>query len=312
MEFDGQLPAGATVQIQTRSGNSFEPNSMWSDWSPPIQKKEEQILSPKARYLQFKVLFKTQSGSVTPWLQRIALFYLQTNIAPIIQKLDLLPPNEVYIKPPDQEEVVWGAEESPAGREPSHRDDRPLYLAKKVERQGFQTVTWEASDENEDRLLYTISIRREGENVWRVVKAGWKDSLFVFDTLSYPDGVYFIKLGASDLSSNPPGSELKSEKTSSPLVIDNSLPVVRAFSAARQGNSLEISFQAEDSFSSIQEVEYLIRPGEWRVVFPADGVCDSRAESFKFGVPLTAGAENLVTVRVTDRHRNVGVYRQTF
>jgi len=312
MEYDGQLPTGATIQIQTRSGNSFEPNSMWSDWSPPIQKREEQILSPKARYLQLKVLFRTQSGNVSPWLQRVALFYLQANIAPSVQKLDLLPPNEVYLKPPDQEEVVWGAEESPADREQSQKDDRSLYMAKKVERKGFQTVTWEATDENNDRLLYTVSIRREGEKIWRVVKDGWKDSLFVFDTLSYPDGVYFIKLGASDLNSNPPGSELRSEKTSSPLVIDNSLPVVKSFTAARERNSLDVAFQVEDSFSSIQEVEYLIRPGEWRVIFPADGVCDSRVESFKFRLSLPSNAENLVTVRVTDRHQNIGVYRQTF
>ena len=312
LEFDGQLPAGTTIQIQTRSGNSFEPNSMWSDWSPPIQKKEEQILSPKARYLQIKVLFKTQSGNVSPSLQRLTLFYLQANIAPIIQKLDLLPPNEVYLKPPDQEEVIWGAEESPAGRDQSQKDDRLLYLAKKVERKGFQTVTWEANDENGDRLLYSISIRRDGENAWRVVKEEWQDSLFVFDTLSYPDGIYFVKLGASDLGSNPPGSELKGEKTSPPLVIDNSLPVVKSFTAARDGNSLDVAFQVEDSFSSIQEVEYLIRPGQWRVIFPVDGVCDSLMESFKFRLPLPGNAENLVSVRVTDRHHNVGVYRQTF
>ena len=312
LEFNGQPPAGTTIQLQTRSGNSFEPNSMWSDWSPPIQKKEEQILSPKARYLQFKILFRTQSGNVSPWLQRVSLFYLQANIAPIVEKLDLLPPNEVYLKPPDQEEVIWGAEESPAGGEQSRKEDRSLYMAKKVERQGFQTVTWEATDENDDRLLYTISIRREGEDIWRVVKDGWKDFLFVFNTLTYPDGVYFIKLGASDLNSNPPGSELRAEKTSSPLVIDNSLPVLKGFTAVRNGNSLDVAFQAEDSFSSIREAECLIRPGEWRVIFPIDGICDSRVESFKVRVPLAAGSESLVTVRVTDRHGNLGVYRQTF
>jgi hypothetical protein len=145
-----------------------------------------------------------------------------------------------------------------------------------------------------------------------VVKDGWKEFLFVIPALSYPDGIYFIKLGASDLNSNPPGSELRAEKTSSPFVIDNSLPVIKGFTAVRNGNSLDLAFQAEDSFSSIREVEYLIRPGEWRVVFPADGICDSRLESFKLRVPLAAGSESLVTVRVTDRHGNLGVYRQTF
>lgn len=145
-----------------------------------------------------------------------------------------------------------------------------------------------------------------------MVKDGLSDSLFAFNTVSYPDGVYFIKLSASDLGSNPPGSELRTEKTSSPLVIDNSLPVIQELSAVRAGNSLDVAFQAEDSFSSIREAQYLIRPGEWRVIFPTDGICDSRAESFKVRLPLAAGSENLIIVRVIDGHGNVGVYRQTF
>ena len=312
LEFDGLASPGSTIQIQTRSGNSFDPNSTWSDWSPPIQKKEEPILSPKGRYLQLKALFKTQSGNASPQLQRISVYYLQANIAPLIKSLTVLPPNEVYIKPPDQEEIIWGAEEYAAGGEESKKDDRPVYLAKKVERKGFQTLTWDVTDENEDRLLYTVFIRREGESAWRVVQEGWKESLIAIDTLSYPDGIYFLKLEASDLDSNPPGSELKSEKTSPPLVIDNSLPVVKGFTAARTGSAVDIAFEAEDSFSSIEKVEYLVRPRGWRVVFPVDGICDSKAETFKFRLSLPPGADSLVTVRVTDRHHNVGVFRQTF
>ena len=312
LEFDGVMSPGATIQIQTRSGNSFDPNSTWSDWSPPIQKKEEPVLSPKGRYLQFKALFRTQSGNVSPQLQRVSVFYLQANIPPLIKSLTVLPPNEVFIKPPDQEEVIWGAEESAAGAEEGKKEDRPVYLAKKVERKGFQTLTWDVTDENEDRLLYTIFIKREGEAAWRVVQDAWKESLIAIDTLSYPDGVYFLKLEASDLGSNPQGSELKSEKTSPPLVIDNSLPVVKNFAAARAGNAVDVSFEAEDSFSSIEKVEYLVRPGGWRVVFPEDRICDSKTETFKFRIALPPGADSLVTVRVTDRHHNVGVFRHAF
>jgi hypothetical protein len=59
-------------------------------------------------------------------------------------------------------------------------------------------------------------------------------------------------------------------------------------------------------------VEYLIRPQEWRTVFPADGICDSKNEDFKFRAPLPAGAESVVTIRVTDRHHNIGVFRQQY
>jgi hypothetical protein len=312
IEFEGELPAGTTLQLLTRSGNSFEPNSLWSDWSPPIQKNEEQVLSPKARYLQFKVLFKTPSGNVSPMLRRVGLFFLQTNVAPVIQKLELLPPNEVYLKPPDQEEIIWGAEDSPAAQEDKKKEDRSLFIAKKVERKGYQTVTWEAEDENEDQLVYSISIRKDGEQAWRPVKDGWKDSLFVFDTVSFPDGIYFIKLKASDTASNPVGLELEAEKTSPALVIDNSLPVIKNFAAVKEGNSLTVTFQSEDSYSSIEKAEYLLRPGDWRVVFPVDGISDSKLESYKFRVPLPANAENIISIRVLDRHHNLGVFRQTF
>lgn len=312
LESEADLPAGTTLQLQTRSGNSFEPNSLWSDWSPPYQKGEEQILSPKARYLQLKILFKTQSGKTSPSFRMAELFYLQANLAPVVKKLELLPPNEVYLKLPEQDEVIWGASDAPLKKEGIKEEIKPALLAKKVERKGYQTVTWEAEDENEDGLTYSLFIRKEGETAWRLLKEGWRDSLFAFDTVSFPDGIYFIKVEASDIGSNPPGTELKAGKTSQPLTVDNSLPAITNFTAVKEGNRIEVSFQAEDSFSALKKTEYLIRPGEWRVVFPVDGICDSKQESFKFTVALPANADNLITVRVIDRHHNIGVFRQTF
>jgi sugar lactone lactonase YvrE len=312
LEFEAELQAGTTLQLQTRSGNSFEPNSLWSDWSPPYQKEEEQILSPKARYLQLKILFKTQSGKASPSFRRAELFYLQANLAPVITKLGLLPPNEVYLKPPEQDEVIWGASDTPLKHEGKKEEVKASLLAKKVERKGFQTIVWEAEDDNEDDLSYCIFIRKEGETVWRALKEGWSDSLFAFDTVSFPDGIYFIKVEASDIGSNPPGTELKVEKISQPLTIDNSLPAITNFTAVKEGTKIDVAFQAADSFSALEKAEYLIRPGEWRVVFPVDGICDSKQESFKFTVPLPAKADNLITVRVIDRHHNIGVFRQAF
>jgi hypothetical protein len=312
LESEADLPAGTTLQLQTRSGNSFEPNSLWSDWSPPYQKGEEQILSPKARYLQVKILFKTQSGKASPSFRMAELFYLQANLAPVVKKLELLPPNEVYLKLPEQDEVIWGASDAPLKKEGIKEEIKPALLAKKVERKGYQTVTWEAEDENEDGLAYSLFIRKEGETAWRLLKEGWSDSLFAFDTVSFPDGIYFIKVEASDIGSNPPGTELKAGKTSQPLTVDNSLPAITNFTAVKEGNRIEVSFQAGDSFSALKKTEYLIRPGEWRVVFPVDGICDSKQESFKFTVALPANADNLITVRVIDRHHNIGVFRQTF
>ncbi len=312
LSFEGQTPAGTTLQVQTRTGNSFEPNGLWSDWSPPIQKLEEQVLSPKARYVQLKALFKAPTGNASPALSRITLFYLQTNLAPAVAKLEILPANQVFLKPPEPDDVIWGAEDIIAGDEARKQAGASVSIAKRVERKGYQTVLWEADDDNGDSLVYRVLIRKDGESAWHVVREEWKEPLFVFDTVSFPDGIYVIKVEASDLPSNPAGTELRAEKTSGPVLIDNSLPVIKNVTAVRGKGTVEVAFQAEDAFSAITQAEYLVRPGEWRVVFPADGICDSKLESFKFSAPLPAAAENMITLRVTDQHGNVGVAQQTF
>ncbi len=313
IKWEAQTPAGATLQVQTRSGNSSEPNDTWNDWSPPYQKPEgEQMLSPKSRYIQFKVIFKTQSGKISPQLQRLSLFYLQANIAPVITKLELLRANEVYLKPPEQQEVIWGVDVNLSEKVEDKDKSKVYIVAKKVEKKGFQTITWEVADENGDNLSFSLYMRGEGESQWRVLKDKWTDKIYAFDTLSFPDGVYFVKLEASDSLSNPAGMELKTEKISRPLIIDNSLPVTRNFQATRDGNRLVVSFRAEDSFSHIEEVKYLIRPNEWKSIFPVDGICDSKIENFEVTLTLPPNFDNLITVKVKDSHHNIGVYRKTF
>jgi len=312
LSWDAVTGAGATVQLQTRSGNTAEPNSTWSDWSPLYQKNDEPVLSPKARFLQLKVLLRTQTGKVTPVVDTLTLFYLQSNIAPSVTRLEFLKPNEVFLKLPQQEDVILGVERNLPERPAKTDDLRISFPARRAERQGFRTVVWEASDENEDTLSYTLSLRKDGETQWRTLEEDWAETLYAFDTLSFPDGVYFLRLTASDSPSNPPGLELRSDRTSPPLVIDNSLPVVKDFKAVRSGGSLEVSFTAEDAASSIEEVRFMVRPGPWRVVFPTDGIADSRSETFKFTVKLPSGADNMIAVRIRDSFGNVGVHRQVF
>jgi sugar lactone lactonase YvrE len=310
--WDAAVAAGASVQLQSRSGNTGEPNATWTDWSPYYGKTEEQVLSPKARFLQVKVLLRTQSGKASPVFNRLTVFYLQSNIAPAVTRLEFLEPNEVYLKLPDQDDVILGLERSLA-EAPTKRDDTRIALpARKSERKGFQTVVWDASDENGDRLRYTLAIRKDGETEWRVLEDDWTEAIYAFDTLAVPDGTYFLRLTASDAPSNPVGLELKTDKVSPPLVVDNSLPVVKGFAATRKGSTLDISFVAEDSYSYIEEAKVLVRPGAWQVIFPVDGIADSRSESYKVSLTLPSGAENQVTVRVRDSYGNVGVFRQNF
>jgi len=311
--WEAEVPPESSIQFQTRSGNSYEPSQTWSEWSPPYQKKEgEQILSPKGRYLQFKIIFKSQSGKISPLLSKVSLFYLQSNLAPVITKLELLPPHQVFLKPPPQEEVIWGVEKEANLASQSKKRAKSVVIAKKVERRGFQTVVWDAVDNNGDDLVFNLYLRKKDEKKWQVVKTGSRDKIYAFETLSFPDGLYFLKIEAVDSPSNPQGMELRAEKESSPLVIDNSLPTVKNFQAVKNNDKVEVTFTAEDTTSFIKEVYYIVRPGNWEAVFPIDGICDSKKESFKLVMNLSGDKDNLITIKVIDSQGNIGVYRHTF
>ncbi len=313
IEWDAELPTGAIILFLTRSGNSAEPDRTWSDWSPPYKNAQgEQILSPKGRYLQFMVRFKVESSRTSPRLNKTLLFYLHFNLPPTMTKLNLLPPNEVYLKPPAQDDSIWGEDVSPTEQALAKNKSQNYIAPKKEEKKGYQTITWDALDENGDSLIYTISIRRDNKTIWRALKPIWAEKILAFDTSVFPDGIYFVKVEASDSPSNPKGTDLKAEKISRPLVIDNSIPVIRNFQAEKKGNRLSVSFWAEDASSYIKEVKFLIRPNEWQAIFPEDGICDSKGETFRFTTVLYPGMDNMIVVQVKDRHGNIGVYRSTF
>ncbi len=314
IEWDATTPRNTTIQLQTRSGNSDQPGPTWSNWSPPYQNGPgEQILNPRGRYLQFKVLFRTDSLRTSPDIRKVSLSYLQTNVAPVVSQMEILPVNTIFLESPPLDEPVMGLNPGPAAKASAQKSSASsMMMAKKAERKGFQTVIWEARDENGDHLLYDLYIRERRAESWRQLKSSVIQKIFAFETLTLPDGEYELKLEANDSPSNPVGRELRAEKISRPFVIDNSLPVISGFEASRSGSRLSLQFTAQDGFSRIKEVKYLIRPDEWRSVFPQDGICDNRVERFEFSVTLPAQVDNMVTIKVVDEHGNVGVRRTEF
>jgi hypothetical protein len=63
------LPAGTTVTVQTRSGNTATPDSTWSSWTAVTN--GGQVNSPAGRYLQYRVLFTTTNSTQTAVLSSL-------------------------------------------------------------------------------------------------------------------------------------------------------------------------------------------------------------------------------------------------
>lgn len=87
------VPAGASVAIQTRTGNYPTVNASWSPWSAPHPSPgRADILSPEGRYIQYRVLLFTPS-SLSPLVQDISLAFGHFAASGSVTTQPLLPPN---------------------------------------------------------------------------------------------------------------------------------------------------------------------------------------------------------------------------
>ncbi len=77
-----------------------------------------------------------------------------------------------------------------------------------------------------------------------------------------------------------------------------------------------MSFDAEDAMSPVVHAEYSLDAGPWQYVEPVGGLSDARREHYDFTIPATAfegkSGEQLLTVRVSDRHDNIGLAKTQF
>lgn len=98
------------------------------------------------------------------------------------------------------------------------------------------------------------------------------------------------------------------ERLTDTIDIDNTAPVVtEAAPAVVMSGTAQLSFNAVDAASYISRAEYSINAGEWKPIYPADGIADSPNEKFVVEVP--AGKASAVTIRVFDANGNSGNYR---
>jgi hypothetical protein len=298
------------VQITTRSGNTATPDETWSAWSAPYGNADgEQIASPNARYLQWRAVLSTE-GVESPILTSVTAAYLPRNLRPEVVSITVHPPGAVFQRPFSTGEMeIAGFEDNTSdGRQPSQAGQQATGastppLGRRIYQKGLQTFVWKAEDENEDRLQFDAFYRREGETAWKVLKRGLWDPIVVWDTTSVPDGTYVLKIAASDAPSNSPATALTGELESVTFDIDNSPPVIELQPSART-TSRAIPFTVRDEHSAIQRVEYSLDASRWQVVYPKDGIPDSRREAFEITLP-EADAGRSVIIRATDAMNNV-------
>jgi len=311
IKWQGQAPAGTTLEIATRSGNTRTPDETWSDWSKAYTESAgSPIVSPRARYLQWRaVLSATREQS--PLLTSVTAAYLPRNTRPRVTNITIHPPGTVFQRPfPTGDPEIAGFEgETPDRRAASLNagsgalTNSPA-LGRRAYQKGLLTFVWRAEDENRDELLYDVLYRREGDTTWKPLKRALTDPILVWDTTSVPNGRYTVQVVVSDSPSNPPQAALTASMESTTFEVDNMPPIVTVTDVRREGTRTTILFDVRDTDSAVQKAEYSLDGDRWQTIYPKDGIADSRAEQFELVLEGTTAARGVI-IRATDALNNI-------
>ena len=292
------------VTIQTRTGNTEKPDETWSGWSTAFaDQKGGQVASPKARYLQWRAVLKSSASTAS--LSEVNMAFIGRNIAPEVLSIQVLPTNVgLAANPPQQIDPnieLNGLDPATFGIANAAPPPRRVY------QRGATSLQWTAEDRNGDKLVYGIYYKEMGDVNFKLLRDDLTDNFIAIDGQSLADGRYIFKIVARDTPSNPFALALSGEKTTEPIDIDNTPPVIKTSDSAQvTGDNARVTFDASDAASYLTRAQYSVNGGEWMTVYADDGISDSPKERYTIEISVKNAGEYAVTIRVFDVNGNAG------
>lgn len=275
-----EVRAEGDYELWARSGNVDNPDRNWSPWERVDVAKGAALAVPAARFLQWKMVL--HPGTPNPVVHSVRINYLPKNVAPVIDEVQVLVGGEtVPARPTPSPSPIPGAMISSA-------ISRGESSAPAAPERGFVTVRWNAHDDNDDRLIFSIYYRGDGETRWKLLRSKITAHAYTFEAGLLPDGGYTVKVVASDAPSHSPDEALTDESESQHFEVDTTPPRIDDLHAAVEHGSLHVTFRASEMFSPIKRAEYSVDAGDWQYVEPVGTLSDSQLENYDFFAPLPA------------------------
>lgn len=309
--------AGTGLRFFTRAGNSFRPDSTWSDWQPVAQGAEGRIGSPNARYLQWKAEFIATPASVS--LERVTVAYLPQNSTPAMKSVRVssqLKSSGTQGAAAAQAAVAASSAAYTVTVSATGDSDAAgpagstvASTAKLVE--AALQCAWEAEDADGDTLEYSLHYRAEDETVWKPLATALRETTYSVDANRFADGRYYFRVTVTDALDNSPGVAREDSLVSAPVVIDHGAPVIEVLSRERVEAGWSLRVRVTDAVSLIRRLELSVNAKAPVVALPVDGIADSRTEEFVLSVRDDAApeAEKSVVIKATDGAGNVATAR---
>jgi hypothetical protein len=278
----GKFPPGASVEVATQSGNVAEPDASWSEWSAPYPASGQNVASPAARFIRYRLKLKTAAPKAAPVVDGVRIAYLTSNQPPRVKSIKVTTP-----------------------------EDKGKAADKAV---GQVEVSWQAEDPNADKMQYTLEFRTRGDAAWRMLEEKTDKTSYTWKTDAVPDGTYEVRLTASDSPDNPKDVALSHFRVSEPFAVDNTRPAVVV--TVRPGDPKSGKATGDvvmtDVGGRLKSAEYSLDSGDWQAILPDDRIFDSPNEKATLPLADLKEGEHTITVRATDASGNVGAASRTF
>ncbi len=291
------------ISLLSRSGNLDRPQTNWSPWATVTN---DRTASPPARFIQWKAILSDAAE-----LDSVETAYLPKNVAPTVNQIESTPPNYKFPPPATglpsvapAASITLGA----MGKNPAITGaSTDLGTSSMTLAKGWIGARWNASDENNDALMYAVEIRGTQEKQWKPLVDKIRERHYSFDSTALPDGEYRLRVTASDGLSNVKAEALTGQDVSAPFYIDNTPPEISGLTAARDTAGLQAKWKAADALNVIKRAEYSVDGGDWTIVEPLGKLSDSLTLDYDLVVPGTWTGEHTIAVRVTDDYDNTSV-----
>jgi len=302
------------LRWSVRGGARSTPDDTWTEWSKPWTEHDHKIDLPPSRYLQWRVQF--DDTGLEGYVKSITVSSYDPNRRPRIHDLVIKNQGELLIGGllTRSENVT---ENFKSGLRVEYnvpkKTDRHADLLRAAKVRPLQTVTWRAQDPNGDRLIYQLDYQQVGHDSWWPIGEDHLQELETWDTATVPDGMYVVRLQASDRLDNPQSEALTVEKMSLAFQVDNTPPEISKLKLESTEDGFRISLRAVDAVSYLAGARLELPDGSSERLDPNDRICDSKREDF--AAHITFPRENRpelqlpwrIRVLVGDRHGNVVV-----
>ncbi len=275
LQIEAEIPKGCKIKTASRSGNVGDVNDpTFSDWTDVVEiTKPVQLRCPSGRFCQYKLVLESGLGSETPIVREVAIAHTIPNLSPKVETVSV---NRTEVKT----------------------------------KHGMFKVSFKATDENDDKLVYRIDFRKVGRDKWIKLEDELEASTFEWDGKTVEDGRYEIKITASDERSNTTETKLSGSRISDYVVVDNTGPEFSNVDSkiSRKKDKIEVvlKFKLVDELSSIGSLEYTVDSNaDWIGSVPLDLVYDTTVEVFKVLIEDLSDGEHLVALKAVDVVGNV-------